>query len=74
MRLNNGEKKYGLIKKVVGIEGGIKIEYDSKKKIILWVEGKEDEEENWKIYVSKYGGGKKKELMGIGEYGIVGEK
>jgi hypothetical protein len=46
VRLNNGEKKYGLIKKVVGIEGGIKIEYDSKKKIILWVEGKEDEEEN----------------------------
>ena len=44
--LTPGDKTSGFLTPVVGIEGGIQIDYDRKKQVLFWVEGKEDDEEN----------------------------
>ncbi|XP_023703710.1 low-density lipoprotein receptor-related protein 2 [Cryptotermes secundus] len=70
--LTPGDKTSGFLTPVVGIEGGIHIDYDRKKQVLFWVEGKADDEENCTIYVSPYGGGNKTEFLGNGDSGIVG--
>jgi low density lipoprotein-related protein 2 len=44
--LTPGDKTSGFLTPVVGIEGGLHIDYDRKKQVLFWVEGKEDDEEN----------------------------
>lgn len=44
--LTPGDKTSGFLTPVVGIEGGIHIDYDRKKQVLFWVEGKADDEEN----------------------------
>ena len=44
--LTPGDKTSGFLTPVVGIEGGLQIDYDRKKQVLFWVEGKEDDEEN----------------------------
>jgi low density lipoprotein-related protein 2 len=44
--LTPGDKTSGFLTPVVGIEGGIHIDYDRKKQVLFWVEGKDDDEEN----------------------------
>jgi hypothetical protein len=44
--LTPGDKTSGFLTPVVGIEGGIQIDYDRKKQVLFWVEGKEDDDEN----------------------------
>jgi low density lipoprotein-related protein 2 len=44
--LTPGDKTSGFLTPIVGIEGGIHIDYDRKKQVLFWVEGKDDEEEN----------------------------
>jgi low density lipoprotein-related protein 2 len=44
--LTPGDKTSGFLTPVVGIEGGLHIDYDRKKQMLFWVEGKEDDEEN----------------------------
>lgn len=44
--LTPGDKTGGFLTAVVGIEGGLHLDYDRKMQTIYWVEGKEDDEEN----------------------------
>lgn len=44
--LTPGDKTSGFLTPIVGIEGGIHIDYDHKKQVLYWVEGKDDDEEN----------------------------
>lgn len=44
--LTPGDKTSGYLTAIVGIEGGLQLDYDRKNQNIFWVEGKEDDEEN----------------------------
>jgi hypothetical protein len=44
--LTPGDKTSGFLTPVVGIDGGIHLDYDRKKQLLFWVEGKEDDDEN----------------------------
>jgi low density lipoprotein-related protein 2 len=44
--LTPGDKTSGFLTPIVGIEGGIHVDYDRKKQVLFWVEGKDDDEEN----------------------------
>jgi low density lipoprotein-related protein 2 len=46
LSLTPGDKTSGFLTPVVGIEGGIHVDYDRKKQVLFWVEGKDDDEEN----------------------------
>ncbi|KAL0271000.1 UNVERIFIED_CONTAM: hypothetical protein PYX00_008246 [Menopon gallinae] len=69
--LTPGDKTSGFLTAIVGIEGGLHLDYDRKMQNIYWVEGKEDDEENCTIYVTPYGGGNKTEFLGK-DSGLVG--
>lgn len=47
--LTPGDKTAGFFTPVVGIEGGIQLDYDRKTQTIYWVQGKEDDEENVRL-------------------------
>ncbi|XP_046995596.1 low-density lipoprotein receptor-related protein 2 [Schistocerca americana] len=70
--LTPGDKTTGFLTPIVGIEGGIQLDYDRKMNTLYWVEGKEDDDENCTIYTTPYGGGNRTELLGNGDTGIVG--
>jgi low density lipoprotein-related protein 2 len=44
--LTPGDKTSGFLTPIVGIEGGLHLDFDRKKQILFWVEGKDDDEEN----------------------------
>lgn len=44
--LTPGDKTRGFLTPIVGIEGGIHLDFDRKKQILFWVEGKDDDDEN----------------------------
>jgi low density lipoprotein-related protein 2 len=44
--LTPGDKTRGFLTPIVGIEGGLQLDYDRKKQLLFWVEGKDDDEEN----------------------------
>lgn len=57
--LTPGDKTGGFLTAIVGIEGGLHLDYDRKMQTIYWVEGKEDDEENVKenfyyLFYSKF--------------------
>lgn len=61
----------GFLTAIVGIEGGLHLDFDRKTQTIFWVEGKEDDEENCTIYTTPYTGGNKTNFLGK-DSGIVG--
>lgn len=75
-----GDKTSGSLTPIVGIDGGVLIDYDRKTQTMFWVEGKSDdrkddddvdERENCTIWTTPYGGGNKTEFLGSA-IGIVG--
>jgi len=40
------DKTSGYLTAIVGIEGGLHLDYDRKTQTVFWVEGKEDDEDN----------------------------
>lgn len=69
--LTPGDKTSGYLTAIVGIEGGLHLDYDRKTQTIFWVEGKEDDEENCTIFTTPYSGGNKTEFLGK-DSGVVG--
>lgn len=69
--LNGGDARAGSLTPVVGIEGGIGLDYDRKGETLFWVQslGGEEDDENCTIYTTPYGGGNKTEFLPTG---IVG--
>lgn len=47
--LTPGDKTSGFLTAIVGIEGGLHLDYDRKSQNIFWVEGKIDDEDNVSI-------------------------
>ena len=49
-----GDKTSGFLTPIVGIEGGIHLDFDRKKELLFWVEGKDDDEENVRKLLIKF--------------------
>lgn len=69
--LTPGDKSSGYLTPIVGIEGGMQLDYDRHLHQIFWVQGKEDDDENGTIWTTPYTGGNKTEFLGT-DSGIVG--
>ena len=44
--LTPGDKSNGFLTPMVGLEGGLTIDYDRKGEVMYWIEGKENDDEN----------------------------
>lgn len=70
---NSGDARAGALMPVVGIDGGIVLDFDRKGEMLYWVQsrGGEQDDENCTIYATPYGGGNKTDFLGA-DTGIVG--
>ncbi|XP_041779439.1 low-density lipoprotein receptor-related protein 2 [Anopheles merus] len=69
---NGGDARSSGLMPVVGIEGGISLDYDRKGEMVYWVQGRdESDDENCTIYATPYGGGNRTEFLGP-DTGLVG--
>jgi low density lipoprotein-related protein 2 len=66
-----GDNSAGFLTPIVGIDKGVQIEYDRRSSMIFWVEGKENDDENFTVWTTPYSGGNKTQFLGI-DSGIVG--
>lgn len=71
--LNGGDARAGALTPVVGIDGGIVLDFDRKGEMLYWVQsrGGEMDDENCTIFATPYGGGNKTDFLGA-DTGIVG--
>lgn len=71
--LNGGDARAGALSPVVGIDGGIGLDFDRKGEMLYWIQsrGGEQDDENCTIYATPYGGGNKTDFLGA-DSGIVG--
>ncbi|XP_063382257.1 low-density lipoprotein receptor-related protein 2 isoform X1 [Cydia fagiglandana] len=70
----DGSGKAGQLAPVVGVQGGVQIDYDRQGHMLYWlqsVSGDSEDNENCTIYTMPYGGGNKEEFFGD-DTGIVG--
>ncbi|XP_037294723.1 LOW QUALITY PROTEIN: low-density lipoprotein receptor-related protein 2 [Manduca sexta] len=70
----DGSGRAGQLASVVGIQGGVQLDYDRQGHTLFWLQsisGDSDDEENCTIYSMSYGGGNKVEFFGQ-DTGIVG--
>uniref|UniRef100_A0A182SX29 EGF-like domain-containing protein n=1 Tax=Anopheles maculatus TaxID=74869 RepID=A0A182SX29_9DIPT len=69
---NGGDARSAGLMPVVGIEGGISLDYDRKGEMVYWVQGRdESDDENCTIYATPYGGGNRTDFLGT-DTGLVG--
>ncbi|CAO1442913.1 unnamed protein product [Diamesa tonsa] len=69
--LNGGNNTRAGLTPVIGIDNGIGLDYYRKGESLLWLHGKEDDDENCTTYETQYGVGNKTELLEM-ESGLVG--
>ncbi|XP_052741747.1 low-density lipoprotein receptor-related protein 2 [Bicyclus anynana] len=70
----DGSGRAGQLPPVVGIQGGVQLDYDRQGHMLYWLQsisGDSEEDENCTIYTMPYGGGNKVEFIGQ-DTGIVG--
>ncbi|XP_037869964.1 low-density lipoprotein receptor-related protein 2 isoform X2 [Bombyx mori] len=70
----DGSGRAGQLSPVVGIQGGIQLDYDRQGHTLYWLQsisGDSEDDENCTIYTMPYGGGNKAEFLGR-DTGIVG--
>ncbi|KAJ0178036.1 hypothetical protein K1T71_005859 [Dendrolimus kikuchii] len=70
----DGSGRAGQLAPVVGITGGVQLDYDRQGHMLYWLQsitGDSEEDENCTIYTMPYGGGNKVEFLGA-DTGVVG--
>ncbi|XP_059057986.1 low-density lipoprotein receptor-related protein 2 [Achroia grisella] len=70
----DGTGKAGQLEAIVGVQGGVQLEYDRQGHTIYWLQSISsdgEDDENCTIYTMPYGGGNKAEFLGQ-DTGIVG--
>ncbi|RVE42510.1 hypothetical protein evm_012839, partial [Chilo suppressalis] len=70
----DGSGRAGQLASVVGIQGGVQLDYDRQGHMLYWLQsisGDSEDDENCTIYSMPYGGGNKVEFFGQ-DTGIVG--
>ncbi|VVD04124.1 unnamed protein product [Leptidea sinapis] len=70
----DGSGRAGRLPPVVGIQGGVQLDYDRQGHTLFWLQsisGDSEDDENCTIYSMPYGGGNKVEFLGQ-DAGIVG--
>lgn len=71
--LTPNDNRAGYIWPVVGVEGGMVIDYDRRDRTIYWLQQKDGDTENGTIYTILYQGGNRTEFPNAaGDTGIVG--
>ncbi|CAH0730104.1 unnamed protein product, partial [Brenthis ino] len=70
----DGSGRAGQLPPVVGIQGGVQLDYDRQGHMLYWLQsisGDNEDDENCTIYSMPYGGGNKVEFLGQ-DTGVVG--
>lgn len=70
----DGAGKAGLLAPVVGLQGGLQLDYDRQGHLLFWLQsttGDNEDDENCTLFSTPYEGGNKTEFFGT-ETGIVG--
>ncbi|CAK1544808.1 unnamed protein product [Leptosia nina] len=70
----DGSGRAGQLPPVVGIQGGVQLDYDRQGHMLYWLQsisGDSEDDENCTVYSMPYGGGSKTEFLGQ-DSGVVG--
>ncbi|XP_045536115.1 low-density lipoprotein receptor-related protein 2 [Papilio machaon] len=68
----DGSGRAGQLSPVVGVQGGVQLEYDRQGRVLYWLQAAGDaDDDNCTVYTMPYGGGERAELLGA-DTGVVG--
>nr|XP_022902920.1 low-density lipoprotein receptor-related protein 2 [Onthophagus taurus] len=66
-----GDKTTGFLTPIVGVDHGVQVDYDRTQEKVIWVENRDDNEDNCTVWTMPFSGGNKTRLFGL-DNGIAG--